>query len=143
MAVRPLAGMTGDGVATLELRRTHQSTCARVLNGAQQVLVEGTTVARHARMSTVHARRVQRRGSCTGGAAPRETPAFYMIMSACGRPPAPAGAAGRGVTTIWGMHSPSRLGDHRGATRVMNMSAVHFVDGAGARGAQRHTRSVP
>ena len=42
MAVRPLVGMTGDGVATLELRRTHQSTCARVLNGAQQVLVEGT-----------------------------------------------------------------------------------------------------
>ena len=26
----------------MELRRTHQSTCARVLNGAQQVLVEGT-----------------------------------------------------------------------------------------------------
>ena len=25
------------------------------------------------------------RGSCTGGAAPPETPAFYMIMSACGR----------------------------------------------------------
>eukprot|EP01044_Picomonas_judraskeda_P009030 COSAG03_NODE_1072_length_4899_cov_3.237083_1_plen_24_part_10 len=24
MAVRPLVGMTGDGVATLELRRTHQ-----------------------------------------------------------------------------------------------------------------------
>ena len=23
--------------------------------------------------------------SCTGGAAPRETPAFYMIMSACGK----------------------------------------------------------
>ena len=42
MVVRPLVGMTGDGVATLELRRTHQSTCARVLNGAQQVLVEGT-----------------------------------------------------------------------------------------------------
>eukprot|EP01044_Picomonas_judraskeda_P005321 COSAG03_NODE_499_length_7409_cov_11.656088_1_plen_44_part_10 len=42
MAVRPLVGMTGNGVATLELRRTHQSTCARVLNGAQQVLVEGT-----------------------------------------------------------------------------------------------------
>ena len=31
MAVRPLVGMTGDEVATLELRRTHQSTCARVL----------------------------------------------------------------------------------------------------------------
>ena len=42
MVVRPLVGMTGDGVATLELRRTHQSTCARVQNGAQQVLVEGT-----------------------------------------------------------------------------------------------------
>ena len=42
MVVCPLVGMTGDGVATLELRRTHQSTCARVLNGAQQVLVEGT-----------------------------------------------------------------------------------------------------
>ena len=27
------------------------------------------------------------RGSCTGGAAPRETPAFYMIMSACVRRP--------------------------------------------------------
>ena len=42
MVVCPLVGMTGDGVATLELRRTHQSTCARVQNGAQQVLVEGT-----------------------------------------------------------------------------------------------------
>ena len=42
MAVRPLVGMTGDGVATLELRRTHQSACARVQNGAEQVLVEGT-----------------------------------------------------------------------------------------------------
>jgi hypothetical protein len=29
------------------------------------------------------------RGSCTGGAAPRETPAFYMIMSACATPPEP------------------------------------------------------
>ena len=42
MVVCPLVGMTGDGVATSELRRTHQSTCARVQNGAQQVLVEGT-----------------------------------------------------------------------------------------------------
>ena len=42
MVVRPLVGMTEDGVATLELRRTHQSTCARVPNGAHQVLVEGT-----------------------------------------------------------------------------------------------------
>ena len=42
MAVRPLVGMTGDGVATLELRRTHQSACARIQNGAEQVLVEGT-----------------------------------------------------------------------------------------------------
>eukprot|EP01044_Picomonas_judraskeda_P013444 COSAG03_NODE_2034_length_3199_cov_1282.360000_1_plen_67_part_10 len=42
MVVRPLVGMTGDGVATSELRRTHQSTCARVPNGAHQVLVEGT-----------------------------------------------------------------------------------------------------
>ena len=42
MVVRPLVGMTGDGVATLELRRTHQSACARVQNGAWQVLVEGT-----------------------------------------------------------------------------------------------------
>ena len=42
MAVRPLVGMTGDGVATLELRRSHQSACARVQNGAWQVLVEGT-----------------------------------------------------------------------------------------------------
>ena len=42
MVVRPLVGMTGDAVATLELRRSHQSACARVQNGAWQVLVEGT-----------------------------------------------------------------------------------------------------
>ena len=34
--------MIGEGVATLELRRSHQSACARVQNGAQQVLAEGT-----------------------------------------------------------------------------------------------------
>ena len=42
MAVRPLVGMTGDGVATLELRRTHQGAGARVQIGARQVLREGT-----------------------------------------------------------------------------------------------------
>ena len=38
----PRVGMIGEGVATLELRRSHQSACARVQNGAWQVMVEGT-----------------------------------------------------------------------------------------------------
>ena len=38
------------------------------------------------------------RGSCTGGAAPRETPAFYMIMSACGA------ARARELDGVWTTH---------------------------------------
>ena len=34
--------MIGEGVATLQLRRSHQGARSRVHNGAWQVLVEGT-----------------------------------------------------------------------------------------------------
>jgi hypothetical protein len=42
MGARPSVRMIGEGVATLELRKSHQGACARVRNGARQVLREGT-----------------------------------------------------------------------------------------------------
>ena len=42
MGARPSVRMIGEGVATLELRKSHQGACARVQIGARQVPREGT-----------------------------------------------------------------------------------------------------
>ena len=42
MGVRPSVRMIGEGLATLDLRGSDQGACARVRNGAWQVLREGT-----------------------------------------------------------------------------------------------------
>eukprot|EP01044_Picomonas_judraskeda_P042759 COSAG03_NODE_22165_length_293_cov_1.328205_1_plen_42_part_10 len=42
MGARPSVRMIGEGLATLDLRGSDQGACARVRNGAWQVLREGT-----------------------------------------------------------------------------------------------------
>jgi len=42
MGARPSVRMIGEGVATLELRKSHQGASVRVQIGARQVLREGT-----------------------------------------------------------------------------------------------------
>ena len=42
MEARPSVRMIGEGLATLDLRGSHQGACARVRNGARHVLREGT-----------------------------------------------------------------------------------------------------
>ena len=74
--------MIGEGVATLELRRSHQSVCARVQTGAWQVLVEGTR--RVVPIGTSNFSFLQSISPCEPPSSPRPAP-FLAARTSAGR----------------------------------------------------------